>query len=57
MTKCNAIGCNKTAEMKCTCSVFIIKSNKHEIHDIFFCRECYLKQKAMENEISKVESK
>ena len=56
MTKCNAIGCHNTAEMKCQCSVFVIKSNKHEIHDVFFCRGCYLKQKAMEYEMNKVES-
>lgn len=56
MNKCNAVGCNKMAEMKCKCSVFIIKSNRHEIHDVLFCRECYLKQKAMEYELTKVES-
>ncbi len=57
MNECNAIGCKKTAEMKCKCRMFIIKTNTYGIYDVLFCRNCYLKQKAIEYEHQKVESK
>lgn len=47
---CMAVDCNAIATMKCRCMVYIPAKDKEEEATIHFCRECYLKQKAMQYE-------
>jgi hypothetical protein len=51
---CNAVGCNAIAIHKCKCSIVIQDTNEKVIENVWFCHDCYMRQKAIQYEHERV---